>query len=159
MKQPIVEYLFDYILKNVCHGNKSEFARKMDIRRQDVNRLDQRIHEGATSARAMESMLNLLMKESLSIDEVMKDYNDDPEKTIVKIDSPTQILHEKLMREWKQANQRMEVFKGAESFMYELEATFCSSECRATHQCENDCPCKRFYEYIAWLKGEMDKSA
>lgn len=67
MKQPIVEYLFDYILKNVCHGNKSEFARKMDIRRQDVNRLDQRIHEGATSARAMESMLNLLMKENLSI--------------------------------------------------------------------------------------------
>lgn len=159
MKQPIVEYLFDYILKNVCHENKSDLARKMNIRRQDVNRLDQRIHEGATSARAMESMLNLLMEENLSIDEVMKDYYDNSGNTTVKIVSPTQVLRQKLTREWKDANKRMEVFKGAESFMYELESTFCSPQCRSTHKCENDCPCKRFYEYIAWLKGEMDKSA
>jgi len=159
VKQTITEYLFNYVLNNVCGGNKSDFARRIDMRRPDLIRLGQRIADGAISARAMESIIDLLRRENLSFDEVMKDYYADIEPDAVHFDSPTRILREKLLDEWQNANKRMDVFKEAESFMGELESTFCSEECRANYKCGDDCPCARFYEYMSWLKGEMEKSA
>ena len=55
----ITAYLFDYTLKVVFSGNRSECARKLKIRRTDFNRTEKRLHAGAASVRTAEAILRL----------------------------------------------------------------------------------------------------
>ena len=45
----VTAYLFGFTLTMVFEGNKSEFARRMNIRRPDFNRIEQRLRAGSSS--------------------------------------------------------------------------------------------------------------
>lgn len=64
----ITAYLFDYTLRVVFSGNRSECARKLGIRRTDFNRVEQRLHEGAASVRTVEAILRLFCDMNISMD-------------------------------------------------------------------------------------------
>ena len=70
----VTAYLFDYTLNVLCGGNRSECARRLEIRRTDFNRMQQRIEEGGVSVRAIEAILLLFWREHLSLDQVLKGY-------------------------------------------------------------------------------------
>ena len=68
----VTAYLFEYTLNVVCGGNKSECARKLDVRRQDLNRMQKRFADGANSVRTIESILLLFWKEGRSLDQALQ---------------------------------------------------------------------------------------
>ena len=158
----VTAYLFDYTLNILCGGNRSECARRLEIRRQDFNRMQQRIEEGGVSVRAIESILLLFWRENLSLDQVLKGYlaqhypdggvADDPPEVAVKL------LRDEMIHEWKSASSRMNLFKAAETFMIQLERTFCSDDCRALRGCREECPCRKFAAFVDWLRIELERS-
>lgn len=158
----VTAYLFDYTLNVLCGGNRSECARKLDIRRPDFNRMQQRIADGGISVRALESILLLFWKENLSLDRVLQGYVEKhPTPHSSKPTSPEEAvkqLRDEMVHEWKSANSRMNLFKAADTLMSQLEHTFCSDECRTLRGCQNDCPCRKFASYMDWLRHELDRT-
>ena len=157
----VMAYLFDYTLNVLFEGNKSECARKLGIRRTDLNRIQQRFAEGATSVRAIEAIVNLFWKENYSLDHALRGYMSDDAASSANgqavPDNPLRMLREEMEREWHQAGTRMRLFKSAEAFMAQLEHSFCTEECRELRDCQTECPCKRFSELIDWLRQELEK--
>lgn len=159
----VTAYLFDYTLNVLCGGNRSECARRLEIRRPDFNRMQQRIEEGGVSVRAIEAILLLFWREHLSLDQVLKGYlqkiypdggaADDPQEVSVRL------LRDEMILEWKTASSRMNLFKAAETFMTQLERTFCSDDCRALRGCKDECPCKKFADLVDWLRTELDRTS
>lgn len=117
----VTAYLFEYTLNVVCGGNKSECARKLDVRRQDLNRMQKRFADGANSVRTIESILLLFWKEGRSLDQALQGYTFDSSGEAEAADaSPldaVRLLREEMSREWQQASTRMQLFKSAETFM------------------------------------------
>lgn len=159
----VTAYMFDYTLNIICSGNKSECARKLGIRRTDLNRMEHRFAEGATSVRAIEAILLLFWHEHYSLDEALKGYisvnpqefagddrTDAPEHAI-------RLLRDELTREWKSADARKNLYKSAESFLAQLEHCFCTEECRNQRDCKTDCPCRRFVSLVTELRQELDQ--
>lgn len=157
----VTAYLFDYTLNVLFGGNKSECARKLGIRRTDLNRMQQRFAEGATSVRAIESILLLFWKEQHSLDQALRGYMNEASEGSAEgqtaPDNPLRVLREEMARESHQAGARMRLFKSAEAFMPQLEHSFCTEECREQRDCQTECPCKRFSELIEWLRQELER--
>lgn len=160
----ITAYLFSYTLNVLCGGNKSECSRKLGIRRTDFNRMESRFKDGATSVRAIEAIVLLFWREHYSLDQALTSYvNDNPQFLGETGESETpqaaiQIIKEEMAHEWKEASTRMHLFKSAESFMILLEHSFCSKECQALRGCQSECPCRKFADYISWLRNELERS-
>lgn len=158
----VTAYLFEYTLNVVCGGNKSECARKLDVRRQDLNRMQKRFADGASSVRTIESILLLFWKEGRSLDQALQGYTfDSTGETEAADASPldaVRLLREEMSREWQQASTRMQLFKSAETFMGQLEHTFCNTQCQTIRDCERECPCRKFAEFVDWLRQELDRT-
>lgn len=158
----VTAYLFDYTLNVLFGGNKSECARKLGIRRTDFNRMQHRFAEGATSIRAIESIIFLFWKEQHSLDQALRGYmNEGAEGSVDRhaaLDNPLQMLREEMAQEWHQAGTRMRLFKSAEAFMAQLEHSFCTEECRELRDCQTECPCKRFSDLISLLHQELERT-
>ncbi len=156
----VAAYLLEYTLNVVCGGNKSECARKLDIRRQDLNRMQKRFADGANSARIIESILILFWKEGRSLDQALREYVSDPpgrsedQFPLEEI----QELHQEMNLEWQRAGAQMRLVKCAETFMIQLEHSFCSAECRQMRDCQTECPCRKFAEFVSWIRMEFDRS-
>lgn len=157
----VTAYLFDYTLNVLCGGNRSECARRLEIRRPDFNRMQQRIQDGGVSVRAIESILILFWRENLSLDQVLKGYiNKHPDLLSSHEQEPefaVKLLRDEMANEWKNAHSRMSLFKAADTFMAQLEHAFCSEKCSSLHKCAIDCPCKKFAAYIEWMKNKLDQ--
>lgn len=158
----VTAYLFEYTLNVLFGGNKSECARKLGIRRTDLNRMQHRFAEGATSIRAIESILLLFRQEQYSLDQALRGYMNEAEGSAdgqAVQDNPLRMLREEMAQEWHQAGTRMRLFKSAEAFLAQLEHSFCTVECRELRDCQTECPCRRFSELINWLRKELERTA
>lgn len=157
----VTAYLFEYTLNVLCGGNRSECARRLDIRRPDFNRMQQRIADGGGSVRAIEAILLLFWKEHLSLDQVLKGYIDqNPSSLPIEERTPetaVKLLRDEMVQEWKSASSRMHLFKAAETFMTQLEHAFCSDECKALRGCQDECPCRKYAAFVDWLRIELDR--
>ena len=156
----VMAYLFEYTLTVLCDGNKSKCARKLDMRRPDFNRMEQRLKEGASSIRATEAVLYLFWKEKHSLDEAMKGYlSEHPEcgdsAAEAVCDEVSRALREKLADERRASDTMSKLLKGAEAFMSVLMHVFCTDSCRERRDCSTQCPCKRFTDLVDWLREEI----
>ena len=158
----ITAYLFDYTLRVVFSGNRSECARKLGIRRTDFNRVEQRLHEGAASVRTVEAILRLFCDMNISMDQALAGYNAEPkelsdEPALKRQKDRIRLFRDSLSKTWVTASNRMRIFKSAEAFLAELEHCLCNEACEKLRNCQTGCPCKRFAEYMEWLKEELDE--
>lgn len=159
----IIAYLMDYTLNELCGGNKNELSRKLDFRRGDVNRMLQRLHNGAHSIRVTEAVLQLLHREQCSLDQVLAGYGGDNtvpgEAVRMACEDMARILREQMANSRRAASQKMRILQSAEAFMAQLESAFCSDLCRIRRGCDKDCPCKRFAEFVDWIQKELEADA
>ncbi|WP_418231574.1 hypothetical protein [Butyricicoccus sp.] len=158
----VTAYLFGFTLTMVFEGNKSEFARRLNIRRTDFNRIEKRLCAGSSSVQTLEAVLQLLCEMHISVDRALVGYR--RELTALSEHPDLQqrresilVVHEEFTRIWMHAGNRMRIFKSAEAFLTELERCFCNVSCVANRDCLTECPCKRFAEYMEWLHREMER--
>ncbi len=158
----VTAYLFRFTLTIVFEGNKSEFARKLNIRRTDFNRIEKRLCAGSSSVQTLEAVLLLLCEMDISVDRAFVEYRREP--TVLPEHPDMQrrqesilVVHEEFTRIWTHTGNQMRIFKSAESFLTELERCFCNTSCMANRDCLTECPCKRFAEYMEWLHCEMER--
>ena len=160
----ITAYLYEHTLNVLCAGNKSECARKLGIRRTDLNRLDHRLKEGANSVRLIEAILVLFWQEHYSLDQALLGYMGNGTQAAGERNEPEvastalRMLRNEMTREWQSAGSRMRFFKAAEAFMVQMELCFCSEACRAIRNCETDCPCKQIADLLRSLPAELDRN-
>ena len=65
----LMRYLLEYTLETVCHGNRSECARRMGMEYTELRKIRKRMSEGSVSNRATEALLEMYWREGLSLDE------------------------------------------------------------------------------------------
>ena len=157
----ITAYLFDYTLKVVFSGNRSECARKLKIRRTDFNRTEKRLHAGAASVRTAEAILRLFCEMDISVDQALAGYHMAPrtlpdEPVLQYQKEKIRLFRDSLSYTWVVAGNRMRIFKSAEAFLAELEHDICNESCEKIRNCQTGCPCKRFVEYMERLRDELD---
>lgn len=158
----VTAYLFRFTLTIVFEGNKSEFARKLNIRRTDFNRIEKRLCAGSSSVQTLEAVLLLLCEMDISVDRALVEYRREPTELpehpdLQRRQESILIVHEEFTRIWTHAGNQMRIFKSAEAFLTELERCFCNTSCMANRDCLTECPCKRFAEYMEWLHREMER--
>ncbi|MDO4549088.1 MAG: hypothetical protein Q4D04_13415 [Clostridia bacterium] len=155
-----MRFLFEYALEKACNGNKSEFARRLGIEYTEVQRVLRRFRDGAGSINATEAVLEMYWRDNISIDDALDIFTQThpglkEEATKSFCDDLIGVLRTALEHDRHSAQDTYRVFRAAEAFMRQMELIFCSANCRRKRDCETQCPCKHFAEYVKWLKREM----
>lgn len=155
----IIRYLFEHTLEMVCGGNKSDYARRLGIENADLYRLLKRFKNGSSSVRATEVLLEMYLRENRSIDATLEGYSRAHMGMTAAADhicdDIIRAIHTVLEQERHVTDEMLRTICDAESFMVQLERTFCGEACNKKHTPAARCPCLRFAEYLTWLKKEM----
>lgn len=160
MELTIMGYLFEYTLETVCNGNKSEFSRRLGVEQKDIYRYSKRFRDGSGSIRATEAVLEMYWREGRSIDDVLQNYTLAHPGLREEVasgfcDDVIAAIRTSLENECRAAQDLARVLKSAEHFMAQMERAFCNAACKSKRDCATQCPCKRFAEFLNWLKDEM----
>lgn len=149
----IMYYLFNYVLKNYCHGNKSEFARQLGSCYIDLQKRIKRFDAGGGSANTMEALLHLCRRENISIDKAIKEYTPEIEAA-EELCTDVRQMRLDIDRHYYAAKDLSRLLTAADAFMGQLEKTYCTAACRKARNCATECPCNKFAEYWQWLHNE-----
>ena len=156
----LMRYLLEYTLETICHGNRSECARRMGMEYAEFKKLRNRINEGGSSNRMTEALLEMYWREHLSLDEALKAYTNsyfgaDMELAESACDEILQAIHSAVEEQRRMALTETNLLNAAGRFLEELERSFCHNLCQRGRYLECACPTRRFLEYLQWLRGEM----
>lgn len=160
----LVRYLLEYTIETVCHGNRSECARRMGLEYQELKKFRKRMKEGSGSIRVTEALLEMYWRESLSIDEALKEYTDSQFGSGIEAaeDACSEIV--RIMRVTRTDNAQLLqdealLMHSASNFMANIEHVFCQGNCNRTKYLEEPCPAMRFLDYLKWLREELPEAA
>lgn len=156
----LIRFLLEYTIEHVCCGNRSECARRLGLEYDELRRYHKRIHDGGTSTRITESLLEMYWRERLSIDEVLQSYTDsrfgsDLEEAERVCDELIRSIRELLDAEKQEKQEHVQLLRAASSFFSELEHSFCKRRCRRCDYEERACPASQFSSYLQMLQGEL----
>lgn len=174
--------LFNHLLTNVYGENRTRMAHKLGLDLADFRKTYHRLMDGETSPTTLENMMELCAREGISVDAVLKehralleihpatdlpcpyiDYMDRMGNRIETIRSKIHLLIDLL-----------KLYKHAEKLMLQMRVVCCGENTSSSLACEKywrwretgyadcdteDCPCKRFAEFIEWLDRNMERSS
>lgn len=159
----VTAHLLEFTLINHFGRNKSEMARMLGIRRPDFNRIYDRCLRGDGGSQiTIEALLKLYFKEGYSLDEAMMGYagsgGDISQLKTANRECVTKSrsIREQLSDESKAADRRAQVLRSAEQFMVQLERTFCVDSCAQKGECDTNCPCQQFCDFVEWMKTKLE---
>ena len=66
-------------------------------------------------------------------------------------------LRTKFADKCEEAANKSRIYKGANELLKELERSLCNESCEKLRDCETDCPCKRFAEFMDNLVSELGR--
>lgn len=154
--------LLEYVLMIVCDGNRSECARKLRFRRTDFNRTKQMLQSGSMSPRMLEAVIDLFCEMNLSLDTAFATCRHSEQEQTNRYDLQRhrellRTLRMKFADKWVDAANKSRIYKSANELLVEMEKCLCNESCEALRDCESDCPCKRFAEFMDWLVSELER--
>lgn len=157
----LMRYLLEYTLETVCHGNRSECARRMGMEYTELRKIRKRMSEGSVSNRATEALLEMYWREGLSLDEALRQYTHT--KFGSDIETAEQICNELVteVRESIQAESHNSqnvacLLKAAYELVEQIQRTFCEDICQRTRYQDIACPAKRLVDFVNWLREERE---
>ena len=158
----LIRYLLEHTIEHICHGNRSECARRLGLEYDELRRYHKRIIAGGTSTRVTEALLEMYWRENLSIDEVLRDYTEsrlgsDLEEAEKVCDELTRTIREMLDIERQSTQDSAQLLRAASAFFTELEQSFCKKRCRRCDYGENPCPAIQFSDYLQMLRSELSE--
>lgn len=156
----LIRYLLEYTIETICHGNRSECARRMGLEYQELKKFRKRMKEGGGSIRVTEALLEMYWREDLSIDEALKEYTDSNfgsgiEETENACDEIIRIMRVARSENAQSLKNEAQLVRSASSFMLDIELVFCQGGCNKAKYLDEPCPAQRFLDYLKWLKGEL----
>lgn len=156
----LMRYLLEYTIEHVCHGNRSECARRMGLDYAELRRFRKRISDGGSSNRVTEALLEMYWRENLSVDDALKAYTDtrfgsDMEAAESVCDALVHSVRELIEADRQESQDMAQLLRAAASFFDELERVFCNKKCQRCLYNESPCPTKRFHEYLQWMRNEL----
>lgn len=157
----LIRYLLEYTLETVCHGNRSECARRMGMAYTEFRKIRKRLSEGGGSSRATEALLEMYWREGLSVDEVFKRYTQtnlgsDIEEAERMCGELVAAVRQTIQAKESGSRRSASLMKAAYEFVEQIQKCFCEDLCRRTRYKDDPCPAMRLVELMNWLKVEMD---
>ena len=156
----LMRYLLEYTIETVCHGNRSECARRMGLEYPELRKFRKRMSEGGGSPRITEALLEMYWRENLSIDEALTAYTiselgldiEQAENACKELVASVRAAIAENRRTFQETAQ---LLQAAHNFLDELERTFCNSACQRGKYQGAACPAECFLRYLHWVKGEL----
>ena len=154
--------MLEYTLEVICHGNRSECARRMGMEYLEFKKLRNRIMAGGTSSRLPEAILEMYWRENLSLDDMLKSYTEtffgsnieDAEGMCQELSK----LGNDLLQCSRQISQDNAVILNAgKTFFSTIVQYYCNHVCHKLRYAQEgaSCPINRFLEYMKWLQDEI----
>lgn len=105
--------------------------------------------------------MEFLYRAQCSLDMVLTGYADHCRGTSNKAvcmacEDMARILRSQMANGYRAAGMKMRMLKSADVFMEQLENAFCSDYCRMRRDCETDCPCRKFAEFVEWIQEKLE---
>lgn len=133
----LVQYLLEYTLETVCHGNRSECARRLKMEYTDFRKIRKRMNDGGASNRMAEALLNMYCSESLSLDEAFRQYMrtksgadiEEAERFCVELITS---MRESILSETHNTQRSEKLMKAAYKLLEQLQRCFCEDLCPKT---------------------------
>ncbi|MGM9590720.1 MAG: hypothetical protein ACI3V0_11215 [Faecousia sp.] len=156
----LMRFLLEYTIENICHGNRSECARRMGLEYAELRRFRKRINDGGSSNRVTEALLEMYWRENLSVDKVLKAYSDtyfgsDLEKTEAICSELVRSARDLMEIDRQDAQDTVRLLRAASNFFEELETVFCNKKCQKCNYQSEPCPTRRFLEYLKWMRQQL----
>ena len=157
-----MRYLLEYTIEHICHGNRSECARRMGLDYAELRRFRKRISDGGSSNRVTEALLEMYWRENLSVDDALRAYTEtcfgsDIEAGESACDELIRSAKTLLVNDQQESQDVAQLLRAATGFFVELERIFCNRKCQRCRYYESPCPTRKFHEFLQWLRGELQE--
>lgn len=134
VRMTLMRYLLEYTLETVCHGNRSECARRMGMEYAELRKFRKRMSEGSGSSRVTEALLEMYWREGLSVDAAFAQYTKtrfgtDIENAERMCDKIVKTARENLRMEKYNAQKTADLLKAVYEFVEQTQRCFCESIC------------------------------
>lgn len=159
----LVRYLLEYTLATVCHGNRSECARRLWMEYAELRKIRKRMSEGGGSNRVTEALLEMYWREGLSVDEVFRQYTNtqlgsDLEAVEQVCEEMFAAVRESMKMEISNVRRSDSLMKSAYKFVEQMQNYFCEDVCMRSRYRNEVCPARKMVEFINWLRKEINES-
>ena len=156
----LIMYLVNYTISDICHGNHSECARRLCMNYPDLNKHINRIKAGGTSGRLMEALLEMYWREELSLDTPLKQYSEtrfgsDMEAAQDVCSELFSDIHDRALILPQNTQDTSHILKTAKSLNELIHRDFCSKYCDKKKFTNEECPLRKYREFILSLEQEM----
>ena len=157
----LTRYMLEYTLEVICHGNRSECARRMGMEYLEFKKLRNRIMAGGTSSRLPEAILEMYWRENISLDDMLRSYTEtyfgaDIEAAEGMCAEFVKIGNELLEGRRQTAQDRAVILNAARVFFSTIVQYYCNHACHKLEYMKREtaCPINRFLEYMKWLQSD-----
>lgn len=161
----LTRYMLEYTLEVICHGNRSECARRMGMEYLEFKKLRNRIMAGGTSSRLPEAILEMYWRENLSLDDMLRSYTEtyfgaDVEEAEDMCLELSKFGNDLLESGRQMAQDNAVILNAAKAFFLTIVQYYCNHVCPKLKYAEEDesCPVNRFLEYVKWLKKQIEET-
>ena len=153
-----------YTLEVICHGNRSECARRLDMNYVQFKKMYNHVMEGKESFTMPEALMKLYAGEDLDFNAALRYGKEEKEKAAKgKIETTcselTRIAKSILEYGRLKAQDTAVILSAAGTLLKAIENCYCGHSCdrsRYADQIDN-CPISRLIDYIEWLQEELSE--
>lgn len=158
----LVRYLLEYTLETVCHGNRSECARRLGMDYDQLRKIRKRLSEGCGSGRVAEALMTMYCEKGLSIDGVFRQYmqtqlGSDIEEAERFCGELVASARESISIEEHNAQRSEKLMKAVYGLLEQIQRCFCEDLCKRERYQDKACPVKRLVDFTSWLRKEIDE--
>lgn len=162
-KMTLLMYLVNYTITEICHGNHSECARRLGMDYTGLHKHINRLKAGGTSGRLMEALLEMYWRDKLSLDAVLKAYSEtrfgsDMEAADEMCSELFTNIQDVVRTQPRNTQDVTHILKMADNLGVLIHRDFCEKHCDRRKFENAECPLKKYSEFIAFLKREMELS-
>lgn len=154
-----------YTLEVICHGNRSECARRLDMDYVQFKKMYNHVMAGKESFTMPESLMQMYEKEGLDFNLALKhgkEGEDGAEGVSADMRCSELVGVAKSILEYgsRKAKNTAAILSAANSLLNAIEKGHCGHACDKGRYAENmdSCPISRLIDFISWMQEEMSES-
>ncbi len=159
----LLMYLVNYTISEICHGNHSECARRLGMDYTGLHKHINRLKACGTSGGLMEALLEMYWRDKLSLDAVLKAYSEtrfgsDMEAADEMCSELFSSIQDIVRMQPRNTQDVTHILNMADNLAGLIHKDFCQKYCDQKKYDTSDCPLKKYSDFIAFLKREMELS-